>query len=90
MTVGFSPADLKNLVNQAVINSIKRQSFIAEFNDFQESFEKIKLGIKSSQVMEDQNVKKQVALKESAKAIYALMNKDMPKPSKVTMGIYGE
>ncbi len=34
MTVGFSPADLKNLVNQAVINSIKRQSFIAEFNDF--------------------------------------------------------
>lgn len=46
MTVGFSPADLRNMVNQAVINSIKRKSFVAEYQDFLESFEKIKLGVK--------------------------------------------
>ncbi len=34
MTVGFSPAELKNLVNIAMLNSISRKKFEADQLDF--------------------------------------------------------
>ena len=45
-TVGFSPADIKNMVNIAAINAVKRNSSKTTKIDFDYAFDRMMMGIK--------------------------------------------
>lgn len=47
-TVGFSPADIKNMVNIAAINAVKRNSKLTTKLDFDYAFDRITMGIKGN------------------------------------------
>ena len=47
-TIGFSPADIKNMVNIAAINAVKRKSNLTTKLDFDYAFDRITMGIKGN------------------------------------------
>ena len=71
-TVGFSGADLKNLVNEAALLAAKREKKQVEMDDFNESRDKIIMGIKREERLSDEE-KKMVAYHEAGHALTALL-----------------
>lgn len=45
LTVGFSPADIKNLVNIAALNAVKKNMKFTSEEDVMEAFNRMKIGI---------------------------------------------
>lgn len=71
-TVGFSGADLKNLVNEAALLAARKEKSEVEMEDFNESRDKIIMGVKREDRLTDKE-KKMVAYHEAGHALTALM-----------------
>jgi len=69
-TVGFSGADLKNLVNEAALIAARKQKNSVDMEDFDESRDKIIMGIAKEEAMNDEE-KEAVAYHEAGHALMA-------------------
>lgn len=87
LTVRFSPAEIKNLVNLGVLNAIKEDRKKATQQDMITAFEKIKMGIKNSNNLSLEMLSK-VALKEAAKAVVSFNNKSLPQINKISINTF--
>jgi cell division protease FtsH len=83
-TVGFSGADLKNLVNEAALLAAKKEKKQVEMDDFNESRDKIILGVKREERLSDEE-KKMVAYHEAGHALTALLLPGSDPLRKVTI-----
>jgi ATP-dependent metalloprotease len=45
LSSGFSGADIKNLINLAILNAIKNNTYIATMNNFDHAFDRIRMGV---------------------------------------------
>ncbi len=70
-TVGFSGADLKNLVNEAALLAARKEKDQVEMEDFNESREKIIMGVKREDRLSEEE-KKTVAYHEAGHALVAM------------------
>ncbi len=69
-TVGFSGADLKNLVNEAALLAARKEKTKVEAEDFDEGRDKILMGIEREDVMKEDE-KETVAFHEAGHALLA-------------------
>jgi len=83
-TVGFSGADLKNLVNEAALLAAKREKEQVEMEDFTESRDKIILGIRREERLSEED-KKKIAYHEAGHALTALLLPGTDPLNKVTI-----
>ncbi|HKK00339.1 MAG TPA: ATP-dependent zinc metalloprotease FtsH, partial [Desulfotignum sp.] len=83
-TVGFSGADLKNLVNEATLLAARKGKEQVEMEDFHESRDKIMMGIKREDRLSDKE-KKMIAYHEAGHALAALLIPEADPLSKVTI-----
>ncbi len=83
-TVGFSGADLKNLVNESTLLAARKDKKQVEMEDFHESRDKIMLGIKREDRLSDKE-KKMIAYHEAGHALAALLIPGADPLSKVTI-----
>jgi cell division protease FtsH len=75
MSVGFSGADLKNLVNEATLYAGRKEKERVEAEDFELALDKIRLGIEREDYISDKD-KEIIAYHEAG---HALMAKLLPK-----------
>lgn len=87
LTVGFSPAEIKNMINKAAYHAINEKKSEIDQNDLIFAFERVKLGIKSKQ-MNDEKFRENAAIKEAAKAVFCLNNPNLPEIKKVSINSY--
>ncbi len=83
-TVGFSGADLKNLVNEAALLAVKKEKEQVEMDDFTESRDKILMGVKREERLSEAE-KKMVAYHEAGHALTALLLPGTDPLRKVTI-----
>lgn len=83
-TVGFSGADLKNLVNEAALLAVKKEKEQVEMDDFTESRDKILMGVKREEMLSEAE-KKMVAYHEAGHALTALLLPGADPLRKVTI-----
>jgi cell division protease FtsH len=83
-TIGFSGADLKNLVNEAALLAVKKEKEQVEMDDFTESRDKILMGVKREERLSDAE-KKMVAYHEAGHALTALLLPGTDRLRKVTI-----
>lgn len=87
LTVSFSPAEIKNLVNLGVLNAVKEGNLTASQTDMVTAFEKIKLGIRNASELSVE-ILERVALKESTKAVLCLHDPILPDIKKITINSF--
>ena len=83
-TVGFSGADLKNLVNEAALLAARKGKRQVETEDFHESRDKIIMGVKREEQLSEEE-KRMVAYHEVGHAMIALMLPGTDPLNKVTI-----
>jgi cell division protease FtsH len=84
MTVGFSGADLKNLVNEAALLAGRKKRKQVEAEDFEEARDKILLGAEREEKISDEE-KRVVAYHEAGHALLAKLLPDADPLQKVTI-----
>jgi cell division protease FtsH len=72
MSVGFSGADLKNLVNEAALYAGRKEKNQVEAEDFDQALDKIRLGIEREDVISEAD-KKIIAYHEAGHALMAAL-----------------
>ncbi len=83
-TVGFSGADLKNLVNEATLLAARKGRKKVEMEDFYESRDKIIMGLRREDRLSDKE-KSMIAYHEAGHALTALLLPGADPLSKVTI-----
>ena len=83
-TVGFSGADLKNLVNEAALLAARKQKKVVEREDFDEGRDKILMGIEREDAMKDEE-KETIAYHEAGHALMARLLPDSDPLEKVSI-----
>jgi len=84
LTVGFSGADLKNLVNEAALLAARKQKKTVGQEDFQQGRDKIMMGVEREDRL-DGDEKKVVAYHEAGHALVAKLLPDADPLQKVTI-----
>lgn len=69
-TVGFSGADLKNLVNEAALLAARKDKKQVEAEDFDQAVDKVRMGIKREDLVNEEE-KKLIAFHEAGHALIA-------------------
>ena len=88
LTVRFSPADIKNLINKAAYRAVEKGRFTVLNEDMVEAFERVKLGVKTHD-FDGNAFRQQAALKEAAKAVYCIGNDQLPTLKKISLAAFG-
>ena len=88
LTVRFSPADIKNLINKAAYRAVEKGRFTVLNEDMVEAFERVKLGVKTHD-FDGNAFQQQAALKEAAKAVYCIGNDQLPTLKKISLAAFG-
>jgi cell division protease FtsH len=83
-TVGFSGADLKNLVNEAALLAARKQKKVVEREDFDEGRDKILMGIEREDAMKDEE-KETIAYHEAGHALMARLTPGTDPLEKVSI-----
>lgn len=83
-TVGFSGADLKNLVNEAALVAARKEKDQVEMSDFNEARDKIIMGVKREDRLSEEE-KKMIAYHEAGHALTTLLQEGTDPLSKVTI-----
>jgi cell division protease FtsH len=83
-TVGFSGADLKNLVNEATLLAARKNKKQVEMQEFHESRDKIIMGLKREDRLSDKE-KNRIAYHEAGHALAALLLSGADPLCKVTI-----
>jgi len=78
LTVNFSPAEIKNLINLGALEAIKRKKSEVSKADLISAFQMLKMGIKNKNETSPEMLKK-VALKEATKAVLSLHDPELPQ-----------
>ncbi len=84
MTVGFSGADLKNLVNEAALLAARKQKKKVGMEDFVQGRDKILMGIEREDVISE-NEKEMIACHEAGHALVAYLLPESDPLEKVTI-----
>jgi cell division protease FtsH len=87
-TVGFSGADIKNLVNEATLMAGRKNKKIVEKEDFDSAWDKAMLGMEREDILEEEE-KKLVSYHESGHALIAQLLPDTDPLQKVTIIPHG-
>jgi len=83
-TVGFSGADLRNLINEAALLAARKGKERVEMADLDESLDKVRMGIKREDLINDKE-KEMVAYHEAGHALVAKLIPDADSLKKVTI-----
>ena len=83
-TVGFSGADLKNLVNEAALLAGRKNKKTVDAQEFEEARDKILLGAEREEILTEEE-KKLTAYHESGHALAAKLLRNADPPQKVTI-----
>ncbi len=83
-TVGFSGAELKNLVNEAALLAARKGKEIVEAEDFDQSRDKILMGLEREDIIKDED-KEVIAYHESGHALMAKLLPGSDTLKKVTI-----
>ena len=85
LTPGFSGADLQNLVNEAAIMSVRRNTTVIDNKAFLDAYEKMTIGIPKNKDTRDKETLEMVAYHESGHAIAAKYFTDFVDLRKITI-----
>lgn len=85
ISIGFSGADLENLINEAAILAVRRRSELISFEDLSEAFDKIGMGLGRKHAKIDPYTNKLVAFHEAGHALLATILPNANKVHKVTI-----
>lgn len=83
-TIGFSGADLENLVNEAALHAARENKNAIEQSDFEHAHDKILLGSERQEILNDED-KKRIAYHESGHALLSMSLEHADPVSKVTI-----
>ncbi len=83
-TVGFSGADLENLMNESAIHCARNYSKEISNNNIEDALEKITLGLRSSNVVSNK-IKKIRAYNETGRAIVSAVKNGIESIDKITI-----
>jgi len=83
-TIGFSGADLRNLVNEAALNATRAGKEVVEFEDFEQARDKILMGPKREEVLTEHE-KEMTAYHEAGHALLAWLLPEVDPLHKVTI-----
>jgi len=84
-TIGFSGAALKNFINTALIHAVNQKRLQAEQEDFDYSFDRIKMGIRSRSILSTEADKRATAIHEIGHTLTALLTSGAMPVYKVTI-----
>jgi cell division protease FtsH len=84
ITSGFSGADLANIVNEAALLAVRRDSDAVAMADFDQAIERVVTGLKRRMPLRD-DVKRRVALHEGGHALVASLLPDTDPVHKVSI-----
>lgn len=82
---GFSGADIKNMVNLAILNAIKNNRNEAAHSDFEFALDRISMGVGRSSMLISQKDKELTAYHEGGHALTALLTEGSTPIHKVTI-----
>lgn len=68
-TIGFSGADLKNFINTAILHGVRMDRDHANNQDFDYAYDRIKMGVRRSGLLADEDEKRATAIHEIGHAI---------------------
>lgn len=85
LTPGFSGADLQNLVNEAAIMSVRRNTTVIDHKAFLDAYEKMTIGIPKNKDTRDKETLEMVAYHESGHAIAAKYFDEFVDVRKITI-----
>jgi cell division protease FtsH len=83
-TIGFSGADLKNLVNEAALHAARGNKSVVERVDFESAKDKIVMGAKREEILTDQE-KRMTAYHEAGHALIGWLLPEVDPVYKVTI-----
>lgn len=83
-TIGFSGADLKNLVNEAALHATRTGKSVVDQEDFEAASDRVMMGIKREEVLSDKE-KEMTAYHEAGHALVAWMLPELDPVHKVTI-----
>ncbi|MCA8984135.1 MAG: ATP-dependent zinc metalloprotease FtsH [Planctomycetaceae bacterium] len=83
-TIGFSGADLKNLVNEAALHATRTAKNKVDKEDFEAAADRVIMGIKREDILSDKE-KKMTAYHEAGHALIAWMLPELDPVHKVTI-----
>ncbi len=83
-TIGFSGADLKNLVNEAALHAARENKTVVERKDFESAKDKIIMGAQRDEILNDAE-KKMTAYHEAGHALLGWLLPDVDPVFKVTI-----
>ena len=83
-TIGFSGADLKNLVNEAALHATRTSKSKVDKEDFEAAADRLLMGIKREEVLSDKE-KRMTAYHEAGHALIAWMLPELDPVHKVTI-----
>jgi cell division protease FtsH len=83
-TIGFSGADLKNLVNEAALHAARGNKSVVERIDFESAKDKIVMGAKREEILTDQE-KRMTAYHEAGHALIGWLLPEVDPVYKVTI-----
>ena len=84
-TVGFSGADIENILNEAAILAVRRNEPMITISDIDEAIDRRIAGPAKSSKGLNENERKQIAYHEAGHAIIGLKLKDSDKVQKITI-----
>lgn len=88
VTMGFSGADLANLVNEAAIDATRANKKSVDMASFEEANDKISLGVKQQSLGYSDEDKKRTAYHEAGHALVGLLHPSHPRMlHKLTIGL---
>lgn len=83
-TIGFSGADIENLVNEAALHAARKNKSLIEQSDFEHAHDKILLGTERQDILNGDD-KKRIAYHESGHALLSMFLTYADPVSKVTI-----
>ena len=83
-TIGFSGADLENLVNEAALHAARFNKDSIDHNDFEYAHDKIILGSVGQEILNETD-KKRIAYHEAGHALTAILSPNSDPLSKITI-----
>lgn len=87
-TMGFSGADLANLVNEAAIDATRNNKKAVDMKSFEEAKDKISLGVRQESIGYSEEDKKRTAYHEAGHALVGLLHPAHPRIlHKLTIGL---
>ena len=83
-TVGFSGADLANLMNESAIHCAREDSKLITYSHIENALDKVTLGLRTS-IISSQNMKKIIAYNEVGRAIVSAVKNGIDSVDKITI-----